>query len=450
MRMEAEPSPEFVDLLELYLEGNLDDAGEERLAEMIRQDPSLRAVLQSHLDVSSAMGRIAGDDDHFVKTTAEHVSKISNEGEFDFARRVKNRLIRRRISKITAIAAVLTLAALPLVLWKRKPHAQEVATLVRVSSEGATSAVPVFAGHTVEESTGLVRLDFKNGAVTAIEAPLKVKVVSGTEIILESGRLNGWCPDSAHGFRVLTSTAALTDLGTSFGVSVENGKSEFVVLDGMVEVQKAGESVRLIQGGALEAGDDAMKTVTFDASGFRNTWPLSNGILATQGAVIPADPDVPEKLRMMEDNDNVLVIPERRNIPFVLPIKAQLTGPGTLPGTFDGRTHQLSPQAGKRLSSFLIRYNPVGITTEENFFKFEGEVTFDRPVLAIVGSRESLEQTDIAFALGDWSSQYRGIELNQRLNPPDSVTLSEDRRNVKVTFYAGASTDEVRVILEDN
>jgi hypothetical protein len=39
--------------------------------------------------------------------------------------------------------------------------------------------------------------------------------------------------------------------------------------------------------------------------------------------------------------------------------------------------------------------------------------------------------------------------MDQYNNPPDSVALSTDRRTEKVVFYAGASTDEIRVILED-
>jgi hypothetical protein len=51
--------------------------------------------------------------------------------------------------------------------------------------------------------------------------------------------------------------------------------------------------------------------------------------------------------------------------------------------------------------------------------------------------------------MGKWESKFRGIELKQINNPPDSVTLSADRRTVKVVFFAGASSDEIRVFLED-
>jgi len=447
--MDTELDGEFSELLELLLEGNLDEPGQERLSALLASHPAYVAEIRRHLDVSSALALVGGKHDDFVRATSAHVLKVANEGKFEFVRKVKSRIRRQKMTKGLAIAAAVALAALFLSQARKSPAA-EVATLVRMvdGTHGGTP-VPVQAGSVFEEKTGLIRLDFKNGAVAAIEAPLKLTVVSGMEIVLESGRLNAWCPEPAHGFKVRTASALLTDLGTSFGISASpDGKSEFVVLDGLVEVEKGTDKRQLAKGDAVQAGKvDPLRAVEFSPSAFKNSWSFSNGIVSTRGAVIPANPDVPEKLSMMEDDDNVLVIPERRNILFARPIRAEITGPGKLSGNI---LTKISPEPKKRLSSFLIRYDPVGTLTEEHFLKFEGEVTFDRPVLAIATSRESLEQTDVAFALGEWKSQFRGLETSQRANPPDSVTLSEDRKTVKVTFYAGASTDEVRVILEDN
>lgn len=443
---------ETIELIELLLEGHLDPAGQDRLVELTTTDPQMLKLVSEHLQVSSSLNLAADAGANFVQRTADHVLKIANEGEFDFARRVKKRLAIHRTARIFAVAAVVALAMAPFA-FHYVSKSREIATVVRFDGTSA-DGIPqsVRAGDHFEVSSGLIRMDFKNGAVAAIEAPLKVTILSGMEIHLQSGRLNAWCPDSAHGFKVRTSTAVLTDLGTSFGISAsEQGKSEFIVLDGLVEVEKGGEKIRVKEGNAIEARTgNLMKSVIFDASGFKKTWPISNGILSTRGAVIPADPDTPEKLSLVEDNYNVLVIPEKRNVPFQSAIQAEIIGPGSLPGNIDGVLKEIAPLTGKRLSSFLIRYNPVGTVPEAHFLKFEGEVTFDRPVLAIAAQRDALTRTDAMFATGAWVSEFRGIELEQLLNPSDSVTLSDDRKTVKVVFYAGASTDEVRVILEDN
>ncbi|MES2437537.1 MAG: hypothetical protein V4584_00630 [Verrucomicrobiota bacterium] len=443
---------ETIDLIERLLEDSLDEAGHARLMELVEIHPALLETIARQLEISTALHLAARQDQDFVKRTASHVVRIANESEFEFAGRVRRRIIRGRLVKGLAIAAVLTLAAIPFA-FKRPPHGERVALLLRMNRDNAViSSKPVHAGSLIDEPSGLIRLDFKNGAIVAIEGPSKLKVVSGMEIELLSGRMNGWCPDTAHGFKVRTASAALTDLGTSFGITTTtDGKSEFMVLDGLVEVEKGDEKVRLEEGDAITSSiDQEMRATSFDPSVFKKTWPFANGILSTRGAVIPADPDIAERLVQLENNDHVLVIPERRGVPFNREIRGEIFSPGTLPGEFDGTVRSMEPAAGKRLSSFLIRYNPVGVISEERFLRFEGEVTFDRPVLAIACQNGPLSHGDAVFSTVGWSDPLRGIELVQRLNPSDRVTLSADRRTVKVVFYAGASTDDIRVILEDS
>ncbi|RYD43541.1 MAG: hypothetical protein EOP85_10065, partial [Verrucomicrobiaceae bacterium] len=441
---------ETIDLIERLIEGGLDDEEQIRLIEMARVDPELRKRIALQLEISTALELEARRDEDFASRTALHVARLAEEGEFEFANKVKRTIFRRRVLKGLAAAAVVTLAVIPF-LPERAPRGERVALLLRMNHDNnVISSKPVHVGSVITEKEGLYRLDFHNGAIVAIEGPSQVKVVSGMEIEMKSGRLNGWCPDTAHGFRVKTTSAELTDLGTSFGINATpDGRAEFVVLDGLVEVQKGSEKMRLEQGDAIKSGvDQKMHAVTFDPSAFKNTWSFSNGILSTRGSVMPVGPDIAERLVHVESNDHVLVIPERRGVPFNREVRAEITGPGTLPGTINGDVKSIPPVAGKRLSTFLIRYNPVGSFSEENFIRMEGEVTFDRKVLAIACKDGPLAHGDHVFATAEWSSIYRGIELSQRMNPPDSVTLSEDRRTVKIIFYAGASTDDVRVILE--
>jgi hypothetical protein len=449
--MQAEIPDELIDLLERLSEGSLDESGRDRLADLLREKPELRALVKEHFVMSRALSQLERAEADFAEKTATHVAKIAAESEFGFAKKVTAKIVRQRSAKALAAAAVITLAAVPAFLLLRKPGV-EVATLVRMDSErGVVSSRMVRAGEKMEETSGLIRLDFKNGAVMAIEAPAKFTVVSAMEINLKTGKLNGWCPVTAHKFKVTTASADLTDLGTSFGVTAtQDGKAEFMVLDGEVEVQKGNDKMRLTQGDAVKTStQEKLSNTRFDPSGFKNTWPLAQGIFATKGAVVPADPDVPEKVALMESDDHVLVIPERRAVPFTLPLRVDMVDAGTLPGTIPDKVHVVKPIPGKHLSSFLIRYDPVGTFPEDYFNRFEGEVTFDRPVMVIATKRVTLEATDPVFAMGKWESTFRGIELKQINNPPDSVTLTPDRRTVKVVFYAGASTDEIRVILED-
>lgn len=70
-----------------------------------------------------------------------------------------------------------------------------VATLSMTDANGVIrSSRQVRSGERLEADSGLMRLEFRNGAVVAIEAPLGLMVVSGNEVNLERGRLNAWCP----------------------------------------------------------------------------------------------------------------------------------------------------------------------------------------------------------------------------------------------------------------
>ncbi|MEK7951082.1 hypothetical protein [Luteolibacter soli] len=481
--MQAEIPDELIDLLERLSEGDLDESGRVQLADMLRKKPELRTVVTEHFLMARALSQLERTETDFAEKTATHVAKIAGESEFGFAKKVAGKIVRRRVAKAFAAAAAIALVAVPVTLLLRQPNQPEVvkdepvkpeqsatppppvepveklevATLVRMNSEQGvvSSSRPVTEGEKLEELTGLIRLDFKNGAVIAVEAPAELTVVSAMEINLKTGKLNGWCPDTAHGFKVTTDSADLKDLGTSFGITAtQDGKAQFMVLDGEVEVQKGKETMRLIQGDAVKASiQDNLSNTPFDPSGFKNTWPLAQGIYATKGAVVPADPDVPDKVSLMESDDHVLVIPERRAVPFVLPLRVDIVDTGTLPGSIPDVEHLLQPTPGKHFSSFLIRFDPVG-TFKPNVFKtFEGEVTFDRAVMAIITKKDTLKASDSVFAMGKWTSIYRGIELDQEdaagNKISDSVTLTPDRRTVKVSFYAGASTDDIRVVLED-
>ena len=459
--MQDEIPDELIDLLEQLSEGALDESGRDQLANLLREKPELRVVVKEHFVVSRALSQLERTENGFAEKTAAHVAKIAEESEFGFAKKVAGRIVRQRVTKAFAAAAVITLAAVPAFLLLRQspkpslvtaPEMPEVATMVRLDPQkGVSPSRPVKAGDVLAETSGLLRLDFKNGAVIAIEAPAELTVVSAMEINLKTGKLNGWCPDTAKHFKVTTASADLTDLGTSFGVTATpDGKAEFMVLDGKVEVQKGDEKIHLVQGDAVKtSAQDKLSSAEFDPSEFKNTWPLAQGIFATKGAVVPADPDIPEKVALMESDEHVLVIPERRSVPSTRPLLVNIVDSGNLPENLPDKQYTIAPVPGKHLSSFLIRYDPVGTFPKDYFKRFEGQVTFDRPVRAIATQRTTLEATDEIFAMGKWESVYRGIELEQDNKIPDSVTLSPDRHTVTVIFYAGASTDEIRVILED-
>ncbi|TLD71280.1 iron dicitrate transport regulator FecR [Phragmitibacter flavus] len=129
--------------------------------------------------------------------------------------------------------------------------------------EGASHRVgmPVAAGR-LNLRSGLARLEFYSGASMTLEGPCELEVVSVDEAKCLAGRLRVNVSPHARGFRLVTPDAKVVDLGTEFGLWVdETGKSEVHVFDGEVEVYPEAQTQKVsLTTGQLwdgRAGDSA-------------------------------------------------------------------------------------------------------------------------------------------------------------------------------------------------
>ncbi|QDT69334.1 FecR protein [Planctomycetes bacterium MalM25] len=129
----------------------------------------------------------------------------------------------------------------------------------------------VAAGEAIAIASGLVEIEFRQGAVVVLEGPAHLIAEEANGATLLKGKLAAVAPPWATGFRIDTPGVDVIDHGTEFAVSVsdEGGdpKVNVVVTEGEVEVLKegqadggrrlkAGEGVRS-SGATVEAGDDA-------------------------------------------------------------------------------------------------------------------------------------------------------------------------------------------------
>ncbi|MGC4014272.1 MAG: hypothetical protein QM755_07095 [Luteolibacter sp.] len=451
----------FEDLASRFLENDLDETGREELAFLLRADPSLRERLSRHLMMSQAIEDLkpGRDEDVFVRDMARHVVAVAGEDGEAFVSTVTSRITRPRRMRLMAAAASIALLGASAILFlpRLRGGSEVVARLVQLDLEGkVVSTQEVGRGFKNKLDSGLCRLDFGNGAVVAIEAPASYEIVSPAAMRIHSGKLNAWCPETAHGFQVLTGSAKVTDLGTSFCVSArDDGSADYMVLRGQIEVSTRNDVRRVSEGAALESdASKKLKPLTFEPSDFSRTWPLASGILSTSGSVRPAPPGTPEQLAKLENNEAIMVVPERRDVPFASSFPAELTDEGKFESGQKPNTQAVASKPGARLRSYLIRYNPIK-SYDNHWEQIEGEVTFDQPIVAICALGTTLDQTDSLFATGSWKlpekeKEFRGLDLDQPASAPDRVTLSADRRTVHVLFNAAVSTDEVRVLIEES
>lgn len=308
---------------------------------------------------------------------------------------------------------------------------------------------------------GLARLDFRNGATLTLQGPAEFEILSTDKTILTSGILTASIPESAVGFEVLTPTMDLVDLGTAFGVSVGgDGETDVCVFEGEVEVSLAEgkhtpQFVR--EGNAVRSRSkgDFIDTVDYSTERYENAWPVTSGVLQATGLmkfVSPGPNFVPGRY---EDSERILVFHERSQVLLRSDINVNVTEPGQYIRV--RRRNKQVIAAGQVIRSYLLQLNPIGEFTrgETDGARVIGQITFDRPILGLIGGNTHLIRTDelLGHPLGDYGDRRRGIEPTRPEDLPDSgrdnVALSRDRRTLSLDLSASSAVDQIRVIVAE-
>jgi hypothetical protein len=456
--------PRFDDLCAGFLDGTLEAEERDELLGLLRGDAGLRDELRRHLLVSGALARQSPlrEDGVFERSIMGHLAAIRDEGPDAFPARVISRLRVLRVRRYVALAAAAVVALAVPFFWLSREEgvsghpAEAVATLIPPGT--GNEAMIVHVGDRFQLGAGVSKFEFANGAVLGVEGPADLAIRSGDAVFLAHGRLNAWCPESAHGFLVETPSTKVIDLGTTFGVNTgADGGSDVMVLDGLVRLDNGRDQRHLTSGAAMraETGGD-LREVVMETSAFNRTWPVALGIRSTTGEVAAAPAGTSETIASLEDDDTVFVIPERRDFAPTEPLRFNVVESGIFRANALPFNTEVTLEPGQKLRSYLLRYNPVGKVLDPAAFReFRGSVTFDRPVLGLIVRSPLLNRTDRMFSLAPIAVEdadyrtMRGLELAHP-SPADSVVLSEDRYTVEIRWFAGESVDEIRVITTDD
>ena len=308
---------------------------------------------------------------------------------------------------------------------------------------------------------GLARLDFRNGATITLQGPAEFEILTADKTILNSGILTASIPDSAVGFEVLTPAMDIVDRGTAFGVSVgADGETDVGVFEGEVEVSltDSGDSPQLVrEGNAVRSRPEAnsIHTVNYSTERYENAWPVTSGVLQATGLmkfVSPGPEFVPGRY---EDSERILVFPERSQVLLNSDLRVDVTEPGKYKRVRRRDRDVLA--AGQMIRSYLLQLNPLGEfpRKEANEARVIGQITFDRPILGLIGGTSLLTKTDelLGHSLGEYGENRRGIEPSHSDDLPDSgrddVTLSQDRRTLSLDLSASSAIDQIRVVVSE-
>jgi len=278
--------------LEAYLAGELDEKGRSQVEHALRHDSDLRASFVAQAQMEAAlrvlMGPAAPMGENFNQGV---IARLRSEGAGDnrgFAKSVLTEIVEEReglrplrwpllvkTGLISAAASIGLLLLLQTIIFEDATpgltRTREPAPPVGFAARIERSENVIWAESTVNRvredgwlSTGLLQLEsgtllvaFNSGATALIEGPAELSIESGNRMFLKTGRLTAEVPPAASGFTVNTPRLNAVDIGTRFGVTVEeNGDSELHVMEGEVEVSRtSGNSVATLvrEGIALRA-----------------------------------------------------------------------------------------------------------------------------------------------------------------------------------------------------
>jgi hypothetical protein len=159
---------------------------------------------------------------------------------------------KQKISKFQIFTLITSAAAILVILLyvNYYPVHKEVATLTQSAhARWADIDRPMEIGTRLYEQEslflkqGVAKIVFDSDAEVVLEAPVLIKLQNNGKVGLDLGRVYAYVPQQAIGFTVNTPHASFIDLGTEFGVDVDNSdKIQTRVYQGKVAVQVGSDS----------------------------------------------------------------------------------------------------------------------------------------------------------------------------------------------------------------
>ncbi len=153
---------------------------------------------------------------------------------------IKSNKFYRLYSVIVSIAAVLMIVFIIYANVFPPKYKVSVATLVqqldaRWDDNSISPGGDIYTGKlSLEEGFASILMD--DGAELVLEAPAALEFRSEREVYLEQGKISASVPPKAIGFSVYAKGVKIVDLGTEFGVSVQNDQLDTYVFDGKVSM----------------------------------------------------------------------------------------------------------------------------------------------------------------------------------------------------------------------
>jgi ferric-dicitrate binding protein FerR (iron transport regulator) len=307
-------------------------------------------------------------------------------------------------------------------------------------------------GDWVRFEQGRVAVRFESGAKLAVQGPADFRILSNNSAQMIRGRATIRVPGKIKGFTLDTPTEQIVDLGTAFGVKIEDtGATSIAVFEGSIELRgrrhdsrpqqlSAGESVR------VEGNSNLPSEIPYEVSDYLQTWQTSFGMEAVEGAMRIAEPNERAVPARVVDSDRLLIFPERESVE----LPAGFVVSAAMPGDYHspkGLRQQAAIEVPVVVDSFLIQFNPGQMLNQGSPRRFSGTLKFDRPVVGLLFRAAMLDESDAMLGLP--SADFGGI-FRRGINAGDEVSLNVDRRTLTVSLDVLDGVDQIRVLVASN
>lgn len=502
MRELSQNQRDCAGLITTLIEGELSDQQRTRLNELCRQDTQCRklyaAVMSVHgmllwsSNLSVQQEETMPESDTFLLEIYEQarLNRIKLDAEAELAKNLKaqaneEKKRRKRIeasadsarSRVIVIpkaavygglAAAILLAAV--LLWpaiqsdNRNPSpgpgvvGQSVpeARLVRTQDAVWDQPVPANGVLSGDEAwrlrEGFAEIVMPSGASVILHGPTAFRLVDDNTVALDDGRIAAEVPDRAKFFTVKTRSMDVVDLGTRFGVTIdERGGASASVFEGLIEAHEltadpfadAPRKVALTAGQRIIADAqgrlDEQPTELRPDHGYIARWDAIHKRVGVQGQARFFS-IAPESVRAGEliDPEHLIVF-EESTVVLDQPIRASMNLPASGTAAF------VTVPAGRRVVSYFLHFAPGDASEVSATLQFPGRV------LGVIGGAKELRATNERF----------GLDTVDYIPATDTTTHGIDARTsdtfvigglqgdlLTIQLSADAFADQARVLVE--
>jgi hypothetical protein len=489
--MKMGPIEELDQLVSRLLDRSLSESEASRLNALLSDSPVARDRYQELLDNHEALCAIYPGDVYEASINVADPLPTPVDSGKDRSQRV--RAIVRWVPWMTTAAVVLIAAVLqfspnedePPISGAPAPSSALVARLVAAVDADWRGAEPLpgafLEAGSFQLDAGAVELEFNDGARVTLRGPTAFELKSANHLHVLSGHLVAQIPEKALGFLVTTPQSAIIDLGTEFGLVVDDaGQTDVHVIDGLVEVYERRNPDEVTSSEAVQAGikihEGEGRRLKIDGGLQIVNVPFSSRheILSKQGPrelafhLLRGNIHLNDSISALDLTTPtsgpswIEVIPEKSGVLLAQETAVTFRAPGNY--RFFGAKNEVI-SAGTNVDSYLLHFRSTGAKP------IRGVIKFDRPIVGLICEANQLAGTDAIVGLADVSypvaaKNFRGLEPHfphQQLDAaqgketqavgggwsPDEVTLSQDMTTLglSVNVMPNQGVDQLRVLI---